>query len=205
MNWLGSLHARFVHEGRVSRLSSLLAELLPPNVSVLDVGCGDGRVASMISARRPDIAIQGIDVQLRDTALIPVSGFDGEKIPFDDRAFDVVMFVDVLHHTQDPMVLLREAVRVTRDSILLKDHNDDGVFSNMILRVMDWVGNSPHGVALPYNYWKKQKWDAAFIEVGVEPKVQIEKLGLYPALIDKVCGRQLHFIASLSVPSAATE
>ena len=128
---------------------------------------------------------------------------DGEKIPFDDRSFDVVMFVDVLHHTQDPMVLLREAARVSRVSILLKDHNDNGVFSNTTLRMMDWVGNSPHGVALPYNYWKRRAWDAAFAEVGVEPKVKIEKLGLYPALIDKVCGRQLHFIASLSVPAAS--
>jgi len=201
MNWLGKLHARFVHEGRVSRLSSLLAELLPPNASVLDVGCGDGRVASMISVRRPDVVIQGIDIHLRETTLIPVSEFDGERIPFDDRSFDVVMFVDVLHHTNDPMVLLREAARVSRNSILLKDHNENGIFSNMTLRMMDWMGNRPHGVALPYNYWKRQAWDKAFVEVAVEPKVKIEKLGLYPALIDKVCGRQLHFIASLSVPS----
>ncbi|MEQ1764088.1 MAG: class I SAM-dependent methyltransferase [Pyrinomonadaceae bacterium] len=186
-------------------MSSLLAELLPPNASVLDVGCGDGRIASLIGTRRPDLTIQGIDIHVRDSALVPVSEFDGEKIPFDEKSFDVVMFVDVLHHTHDPLVLLREAARVSRHSILLKDHNDNGIFSNMTLRMMDWVGNSPHGVALPYNYWKRQAWDAAFVEVGFEPRVKIEKLGLYPALIDKFCGRQLHFIASLSVPSTSTK
>ena len=201
MNWLGSLHGKFVHEGRVSRLSTLLAERLPPNASVLDVGCGDGRISSLIRSRREDVTVRGIDVLVRNSALIPVSKFDGETIPFGDNSFDVVMFVDVLHHTADPMVLLREAARVARSSILLKDHNDEGFLSNQTLRLMDWAGNSPHGVSLPYNYWKRHAWDMAFEEIGFSSVKKVEKLALYPILIDKVCGRQLHFIASLSRPA----
>ena len=200
MNWLGFLHGRFVHEGRVSRLSSLLAEFLPPNASVLDVGCGDGGIASLIRSRRSDVTIEGIDVHVRDSALTPVSSFDGKTIPFDENSFDVVMFVDVLHHTDDPIVLLREAARVARKIVLLKDHNDEGVLSNQTLRLMDWIGNSPYGVALPYNYWKRRSWEAAFENIGLSCVVQIEDLRLYPLLIDRICGRELHFITALSVP-----
>ncbi len=202
MNWIGSLHGKLVHKGRVDRLSSLLADLLPPDASVLDVGCGDGRIGSAIKRLRPDISLRGIDVHLRDVALIQVSGFDGATIPFDDNSFDVVMFVDVLHHTDDPIILLTEAARVSRKTILLKDHNDDGFLSNPTLRIMDWIGNRPHGVSLPYNYLKRQAWNAAFLKIGLDLRSRMENLRLYPGPIDKVCGRQLHFIASLSVESS---
>lgn len=205
MNWFGSLHRRFVHEGRADRLSSHFAGLLPPNASVLDVGCGDGQVASLVQARRPDVRIQGIDVHVRANTSIPVRRFDGKSIPFENKSFDVVMFVDVLHHTQDPLILLREAARVSRNIVLLKDHNDEGLLSNLTLRLMDWVGNKPHGVSLPYNYWKIAAWDSAFAKLGLETTGRIENLGLYPALIDAVCGRRLHFVASLAVPLASAE
>ncbi len=199
MSLLGSIHGRLVHEGRVSRLSSLLADALPPDASILDVGCGDGRIASTIKMHRPDVTVHGIDVHVRESSLIPVTNFDGEQIPFEDQTFDIVMFVDVLHHTDDPTILLREAARVSKAAILIKDHNDEGLLSNLTLRVMDWVGNKPHGVSLPYNYWKRQAWDSAFSSLSLKRNMMIDDLRLYPYLVDKVCGRKLHFIASLSV------
>jgi hypothetical protein len=35
---------------------------------------------------------------------------------------DLIANVDVLHHTTEPMILLREAARVARQVILIKDH-----------------------------------------------------------------------------------
>jgi hypothetical protein len=35
---------------------------------------------------------------------------------------DLIANVDVLHHTTEPMILLREASRVARQVILIKDH-----------------------------------------------------------------------------------
>jgi SAM-dependent methyltransferase len=202
MNVIKSLHGKFVHEGRVNRLSAILADLVPPGSSLLDVGCGDGRIAANIASLRPDVSVHGIDVLVRDDALIPVSQFDGEVIPFPDSHFDVVMFVDVLHHTIDPMILLREAARVSRSIILLKDHNDNGFLSNPILRIMDWVGNKPHGVSLPYNYWKRRDWRVAFEKIGLRSESHSESLYLYSPPVDLICGRQLHFVAALSVDRA---
>ena len=67
-----------------------------------------------------------------------------------DASFDVVMFVDVLHHTDDPLLLLQEAQRVGK-IILVKDHFRKGFLAGPTLRFMDWVGNAHHGVVLPYN------------------------------------------------------
>jgi SAM-dependent methyltransferase len=78
--------------------------------------------ARLIADNRPDILIDGIDVRLRADAAFPIKAFDGKSVPFDNGSFDVVMLVDVLHHTDDPIGLLREAVRVARQAIVIKDH-----------------------------------------------------------------------------------
>src|SRR5689334_3260350 len=72
---------------------------------VLDVGCGDGTIDALIQQKRPDVSIRGVDVLLRPATRIPVDLFDGKKFPFDDGSFDTCLFVDVLHHTTDPLIL----------------------------------------------------------------------------------------------------
>ena len=197
MSVLGSLHTSKVHDPRVAKLSVHIAELIAPKSTVLDVGCGDGLLSRILSDQRPDLAISGVDVLVRPETKIPVVPFDGHSIPFPDNSFDVVMFVDVLHHTDDPMVLLKEAARTARRSIVLKDHCRNGVLANTTLRFMDWVGNARYGVALPYNYWTKDEWDRAFMELKLEKHSWTVDLRLYPKPADWLFGRSLHFIAQL--------
>jgi SAM-dependent methyltransferase len=139
-----------------------------------------------------------VDVLLRPASRIPVREFDGQHLPFPDQSFDVVMFVDVLHHTNDPAILLREAKRVARVAVVLKDHTQDGPFAYHTLRFMDWVGNAHHGVALPYNYWPGDKWRDAFAAIGLAPERWNSRLGLYPFPASLIFDRNLHFVARLT-------
>ncbi len=152
MGLLAGLHGALVFNRRTRVLSECLAEMLPAHARVLDVGCGDGLIDHLITQRRPDVSIMGIDLIVRPETHVTVQTFDGTHIPFPDGAFDVVMFVDVLHHTDEPETLLREARRVARHGVVHKDHTRDGVLAGATLRFMDWVGNAPHGIPLPYNY-----------------------------------------------------
>lgn len=111
---------------------------------------------------------------------------------------DVVLFVDVLHHTDDPAVLLREAARVAKRAVILKDHARDAFLSGPTLRFMDWVGNAHHGVALPYNYWSSSQWQKAFRDIGLKSEHWQAKLGLYPFPASLFFDRSLHFVARLS-------
>lgn len=197
MNLLDQVHGRYVFSRRVRTLADHLAGLLPEGATVLDVGCGDGLLDQRILEQRPDVTIRGIDVLVRPTTHIPVDRFDGSTIPHGDQSFDVVLFVDVLHHTSDPMVLLREAARVCRRAILLKDHTANGLLAVPTLRFMDHVGNARHGVALPYNYWPERRWREAFDQLGLRAAVWKKDLGLYPWPASWVFGRSLHFIARL--------
>ena len=126
--------------------------------------------------------------------------FDGVRIPNADSSFDVVMFVDVLHHTDDPLLLLQEAQRVGK-VILVKDHFRKGFLAGPTLRFMDWVGNAHHGVVLPYNYWSETQWDDAIRMVGLKQLDKIVSLGLYPSPASWIFERRLHFI-SRSAPAS---
>lgn len=199
MGLIESVHGGFIHKRRVRVLTDWCSKLIPSNSKVLDVGCGDGRLARVIKDTRPDISISGIDVHRRRDAAVPVETFDGKSIPHADGSFDVVMFVDVLHHTSEPMTLLREAVRVAQQAVLIKDHLLEGMFAYSTLRFMDWVGNARHGVALPYNYWALAKWHRVFGELGLNIKFWESNLRLYPFLADLIVGRSLHFIVLLEI------
>lgn len=196
---VGIAHKSLVFDRRVRVLASAIDPLLPRGATVLDVGCGDGTIDRLIQTARPDINIRGVDVLKREAPAIPVIEFNGVNIPFEEKSVDTVTFVDVLHHTPDPLVLLREAVRVARKSIVIKDHTMDGPLAYSTLRFMDWVGNAHHGVALPYNYWPEARWRASFAMLGLPVAAWHARLGLYPFPASLGFERNLHFIADLRV------
>jgi SAM-dependent methyltransferase len=195
--WISRWHRAFVFPRRTRVLAELLAAQIPRGASVLDVGCGDGTVAWGIAQLRPDISIQGVELMVRPGCKIECQFFDGLTLPHPDASFDVCLFVDVLHHTQDPAILLREAVRVTRRFVLLKDHLDENLLDDITLRFMDWVGNRPYGVALTYNYKSRRQWAAYFSMCGLKEETWKGDLPLYPRPFRAVVGRGLHFVSLL--------
>jgi SAM-dependent methyltransferase len=172
---------------------------------VLDVGSGDGTIAKMISATRPDIRIEGADVLIRPFTAIPTRQYDGLHLPFGSRSFDVVMLVDVLHHTPDPGAVLREAARVARQKVVIKDHLTDRWGSVPILRFMDWVGNAPHEVSLPYNYQSRAQWLELLTRAGLRIETWREDLVLYRRPASWIFGGRLHALITAAPTQAAAD
>ena len=198
MSVVGRLHERLVYGRRVEVLASHISELLPPDASVLDVGCGDGKIDSLVMLKRPDVSISGIDVLVRDQTYIPVSRFDGKSIPYDAGSFDAVVLIDVLHHADSPEKLLQEARRISRGVIILKDHTRKGLLAGLTLRVMDWVGNAHHGVVLPYHYWTDRQWRETLAALNLSILKWDTRMGLYSWPAAWIFERSLHFIATMT-------
>ena len=198
ISFAGKIHKHFLLTRRDPILANHVAALLPAHAHVLDVGCGDGIIDELIQQMRPDVTIEGIDVLVRPNSRMSVKSFDGSIIPHPDTSFDAAMFIDVLHHTGDPFSLLKEGARVAK-TIVIKDHLREGFLSAATLRFMDWFGNARHGVALPYNYWSRSQWKAAFAALNLFPSQVETLLGLYPSPASWLFERKLHFVAKLDL------
>jgi len=193
------LHEKLVFNRRIQVLATQLSGLLLDKHRLLDVGCGDGHLDILISKHLSEIQIEGIDILIRPNTYIPVKQYDGKKIPYADNSVDTVMFIDVLHHTEYPKILLEEAKRVAKHTILIKDHLSNGFISESILKLMDWVGNYHHNVVLPYNYLSQEEWNIIFSSLNLTPKVKKTELGLYPFPANLIFEKNLHFIIELLV------
>jgi SAM-dependent methyltransferase len=194
-----ALHGRLIFGRRVQALAINISAMIPDGTAtLLDVGCGDGTLARSITQRRPGLEASGVEIRARPQTAIPVQEFDGRTLPFGDRSHDVVMLVDVLHHAEEPVLLLREAGRVARRAVIIKDHLTGAWLSHERLRLMDWVGNIGHGVPLRYGYWSPRQWCDAFREVGLREVDRREWLGLYGPVLRWLFERRLHFVSRLA-------
>ncbi|MFL5802817.1 MAG: class I SAM-dependent methyltransferase [Roseiflexaceae bacterium] len=118
------LHA--YHRARAADLRAIIATLpLAPGDRVLDVPCGDGCYSLWLAERAGQIA--GIDLSSaylaharHRAARTPYGGrvsflrADVGDLPFDDSSFDLTWCVQSLFSLPDPLVVLREMIRVTR-------------------------------------------------------------------------------------------
>jgi len=140
------------------RIANLISPLCADNSHILDVGCDDGGLSQMLIKKNHSLTIEGIDIQGNRPAKISRKIYDGKKIPYKDKQFDITMAVDVLHHTRDIGSLLKEMKRVTKRYIIIKDHVSNDPLSFLLLSFMDWLANAPFGIRCIYNYPSLNKW-----------------------------------------------
>jgi len=193
------IHEKLVLKRREDVIARSITSVLPKSAtSMLDIGCGDGIISTYLLADRPDMKLEGAEGLERPNCKIKCTVFDGKTLPFPDNSFDAVMMNDVLHHVDDVEAMLGEAMRVSRQYVVIKDHTWSNKLDVLILKFMDWVGNRAYGVRLPYNYKQKTFWTRAFGSKGLTVENWNEKLGLYPFPFSLIFERGKHFTVLLS-------
>ena len=104
---------RLVHACELSR-----------RMRVLDVGCGPGIVSAELARQAGqvigiDITPEMLDQARRRCAEAQLSNVEflagpADRLPFEDRSFDVVVSRLTLHHVAQPSMVLREMARVAK-------------------------------------------------------------------------------------------
>ncbi len=154
-------HFASVSVPRAERIAAGVGELAPANTrSMLDIGCGDGTLASNVAGRLGSIRVSGVDIKVQPNCSIEVQSYDGLSIPHADGTFDLVTISDVLHHATDPSRVLTEALRVCTPggAVVLKDHFRLGRWSNSVLLAMDVIGNYAQGIVVTGTYLSPSQW-----------------------------------------------
>lgn len=122
--------AAFLMRPLYRRIAADIATLVPPDATVLDVGCGPGHLPIELARRAPGLRVTGLDL---DEAMIARAQANADRLPvpyaasrptfvvgdvgalpFPDASFDAVVTTFSMHHWSDPEAGLREIRRVLR-------------------------------------------------------------------------------------------
>ena len=188
---LRELHDRVFFPARNKALVTRLSPAFQDCASVLDLGASDGRLAKAMS-EFVSAEFTGCDVHLQPKPFIPVYKYDGIHLPFEDNAFDCVMLIDVLHHSDNAQEVLLEAKRVAKKYIFVKDHIWLTRLGFWNLAMQDYIANKPYGIPVPFNFLQEDQWKSLFDRIGCT-LLSYERFRLHAA------DTLHHFSAKLSV------
>jgi SAM-dependent methyltransferase len=142
------------------RILSALRELIGPLPAsrVLDFGAGDGYFASELGKLPQIEQLVPVDVVARPRSLVVPQLYDGRRLPFEDRSFDLAYAVDVLHHCPDPVAAIDDMARCSGRYLLIKDHTFASAAGRWTLAILDELGNRRFGIPSPYLYQRGWHW-----------------------------------------------
>jgi SAM-dependent methyltransferase len=92
---------------------------------ILEVGMGEGEVATRVTERWPGVPFTGIDLPDPElagawrAAGLAGSFADITALPFPDQSFDLILAIEVLEHVPDPDAAVAELARVASGALVL--------------------------------------------------------------------------------------
>jgi SAM-dependent methyltransferase len=195
-----------IYQSRIRVLSSWISQHVQPGDRILDVGCGSGALGSAIILQSGSkmIQVQGVETHPRGGEPIPVTPYEGTRLPFADGSFEIVIVADVLHHEAEPERLLAECVRVSRRQVIVKDHVVAGPLAHLRICFLDWAANVGYGVPCLYRYLTLSEWNDLFKRNGLAVEEQLDRLALYPPLFNILFGGRLHILTLVGVPKSSS-
>lgn len=127
-----------VMERRARQLISQVAEWLPSEGRVLDVGSGTGHLAAQLER---ELGLEVVTADVTDMHVVgrpPVMIVDG-VLPFEVGTFSAALLLFMLSYPKDAAAVLAEAARVTRGPIILVQTVYSGRLGYLSYRVREFV------------------------------------------------------------------
>jgi len=132
----------------------ILFNLIPEKATVLDLGCGDGKLLEQLKNKH--ITAQGIEIDsqlvrscIKKGISVIQQDLDNGLADFQDNSFDFVILNKTLQATYKPLLVLKEAVRVG-NHVLVSFPN----FGYYQIRLqLFFSGSMPKSKDLPYEWY----------------------------------------------------
>lgn len=155
-------------------------QLMKPFVNegdtILDIGAGSGKFGKFVQEQLK-VRVTGVDVCDYSDRQIPFFVYDGDRLPFGDKSFDVAFLAFVLHHNDNHEKLLSEALRVSKNTVMIFEDtyewwweklfvcwNDyhTNVFQGWIKARKGYFKGDPSRMPMPLTFRSPSGWKAFF-------------------------------------------
>lgn len=153
----------------------LVLRSLPPRARILEIGAGTGWQARALEHRGYEV--EGIDLaqsEYHEQRVWRVSDYDGKRIPFPDRSFDVVFSSNALEHIPHIRAFQQELQRVLEPdgfALHVLPSSTWRVWSTLTYAAHYWRMPRPHGehagnALSEVHYFSRRWWRRLFHETG---------------------------------------
>ncbi len=155
---------------RAHVIAQHLAPYFKPGQHLLEIGAGKGLVAQALQ-RMTQTQITLVDVVNYNQTDLPLKIYDGRHLPFGEESFDYSLLIFVLHHTPEPLPVLREALRVARHGALIVENHVEGWLRRQVTRAIDSIPHFQHGVPICYRAQTIEAWQQTFARLPVRAEL----------------------------------
>ncbi len=156
----------------MSRANIILASFateITPRAHILDIGAGKGLLAQALT-RQLGARVTMVDVAAYNQSTLPLTLCDSRALAFADDSFDFAILGFVLHHTCDPAAILREALRVAPQVIVI-ENDVRGAARQWLTRIVDSYPALRYGTPPCYLAQPRDAWLDLFARFPVEARL----------------------------------
>ena len=145
---------------------------------VIDIGAGRCHIAKRLQDKH-NLKVTCLDVKDLSQSDIKVVVYNGFKMPFRNNQFDSALIAYVLHHCDEPLKVLKEAISVCKGNIVIFEDTKPSPITN----AMDFLSNKLRGVETPFHFKSEKEWIRVFKKLNlkiVAVKHDVEREWFYP-------------------------
>jgi SAM-dependent methyltransferase len=150
--------------------------------SLLDIGCGNGLISSLARSHFQRVQLTDVVEYVPKGLNLPFKVYkEGHALPTND-SYDTVLLLTVLHHSNDPIELLKLAYGATNKRLIIIEsvvgvHRVEPQLKYDLVELtdedqiayaafVDWFYNRVlhDDVPVPYNFTVVEKWQSLFLQ-----------------------------------------
>ena len=152
-----------LHRKKAEYLFNLIGDYLNKKGKIMDLGCGSGVFTKRLLDEGFEVTPVDVVSKLKVEGVSEII-YDGKHLPFQNKSFDQVLLVTVLHHVPHYRELLAEVARVSKEIVIVEDVYENG-WDKFWIRFWDSVLNLEF-FGHPHNNRSDKEWRQIFEEMG---------------------------------------